>query len=85
MKVTLSPELKCGVCGARAEFEITNARETLHGFFCGGKCKSSELEWLKLEETLLRRFGEIVTSPLPKLPSGERLSLAEMLTSEPKE
>ncbi len=81
--VTLSPELKCN-CGARAEFEIKNARLTLHGFFCE-RCKSAELEWLRLEETLLKRFGEIVASPLPKLPPGEHLGLAEMLKSEPKE
>ncbi len=49
-----SPELKCN-CGAPAAFEIRNARETLHGFFCE-RCKSAELEWLRLEETLLKRF-----------------------------
>ena len=76
--VSLSPELKCGVCDAPAQFEIRNARSTLHGFFCA-TCKDAEFEWLKLEETLLKRFGEVVTSPLPKLPPGERLSLGEML------
>ncbi len=75
--VTPSPELKC-VCGQRAEWEIRNARATLHGFFCS-RCRDVELEWLQLEQTLLKRFHEIVTSPLPQLPPGERLSLGEML------